>query len=192
MASVEIVAQAVWLMLPAYVANMSPVVLGGGTPVDLGRSWRGRRLLGDGKTWRGLAGGTLSGLGMAAVLHYVAPLSGNVLSDFGSGPAWIVIGLALAAGALLGDLVKSFAKRRLGIARGHRWFPMDQLDFVLGAWLLAWAVSEYAVQAGHATSNWFLGFFTPGVIVVVLILTPLLHLGTNALGHKLGTKEVPW
>ncbi|HEX5285728.1 MAG TPA: CDP-archaeol synthase, partial [Polaromonas sp.] len=31
-----------------------------------------------------------------------------------------------------GDSLKSFFKRRLGIAPGQRWIPFDQLDFILG------------------------------------------------------------
>ncbi|HDS59894.1 MAG TPA: CDP-archaeol synthase, partial [Thermoplasmatales archaeon] len=41
--------EAVWLVLPAYLANASAVVLGGGTPIDFGKTWRDKRLLGDGK-----------------------------------------------------------------------------------------------------------------------------------------------
>ncbi|HUU07508.1 MAG TPA: CDP-archaeol synthase, partial [Thermoplasmata archaeon] len=41
-----------WLMLPALIPNPAAVLVGGGTPMDLGRTWRGRRVLGDGKTWR--------------------------------------------------------------------------------------------------------------------------------------------
>ena len=47
-----ILAQAFWFMLPAYVANPTAVVFGGGRPIDAGRVLRdGRRFLGDGKTW---------------------------------------------------------------------------------------------------------------------------------------------
>src|SRR5256886_10801535 len=54
--------QALWFFLPAYVANPMAVVFGGGTPIDFGRTLRdGERLFGDGKTWRGLVGGTLAG-----------------------------------------------------------------------------------------------------------------------------------
>src|SRR2546422_10015344 len=53
---------AFWFLLPAYVANPMAVVFGGGTPMDFGRALRdGRRILGDGKTWRGVARGGRSG-----------------------------------------------------------------------------------------------------------------------------------
>ncbi len=47
-----------YFMLPAYVANMMPVfarkipILG--SPIDMGKRYRGFRLLGKKKTWRGL------------------------------------------------------------------------------------------------------------------------------------------
>ena len=42
----------------------------------------------------------------------------------------------LAVGALLGDLVKSFFKRRFGKERGSKWPVADQYDLVVGAFVL--------------------------------------------------------
>src|SRR2546426_2043485 len=69
--ALEAIPQALWFFLPAFVANPMAVVFGGGTPIDFGRTLRDReRLFGDGKTWRGLLGGTLAGafLGLAFAL----------------------------------------------------------------------------------------------------------------------------
>ena len=42
---------AILFIIPAYVANSIPVVMGGGPPLDGGRMWKdGKRILGDGKT----------------------------------------------------------------------------------------------------------------------------------------------
>ena len=71
------IATALWAMGPAYVPNNAAVLAGGGDPIAGGRAWRGRRLLGDGKTWRGSAAGTLAGVALALVLNpVVAPASG--------------------------------------------------------------------------------------------------------------------
>src|SRR3989441_8052811 len=60
--ALEAIPQALWFFLPAFVANPMAVVFGGGTPIDFGRILRdGERLFGDGKTWRGLLGGPVSG-----------------------------------------------------------------------------------------------------------------------------------
>src|SRR2546425_5825292 len=60
--ALEAIPQALWFFLPAFVANPMAVVFGGGTPIDFGRILGDReRLFGDGKTWRGLLGGTVLG-----------------------------------------------------------------------------------------------------------------------------------
>lgn len=185
-------AQALWLMGPAYVANMSAVKVGGGAPMDGGRVMAdGRRMLGDGKTWRGfLLGGLLGTLtaGLGAVL---APMLGGAVTDFG-GPAWPLIGIGLAFGALLGDAGKSFLKRRVGLDRGASWMGPDQLDFVVGAWLLVLLTGQAAVALGLAPTNWLLTALSLEVALMILIVTPALHLATNWLGHRFGHKEVPW
>ncbi|MGQ0536989.1 MAG: CDP-2,3-bis-(O-geranylgeranyl)-sn-glycerol synthase [Methanobacteriota archaeon] len=181
-----LVPQAIWLMLPAYVSNMSPVVVGGGRPIDGGRLWKdGRPILGPGKTWRGLLGGSLAGGLTGLVLHATAhsgPLSPLLLSSFGSAPHAFGLGLALGAGALVGDSVKSFFKRRKGLERGAKWPIADQLDFVAGAWVFA-VVADY---------GWFVSEFTWPMLVFVALFTPAAHLAVNVVGYWLGLKKVPW
>ena len=176
-----VVGTAVWAMLPAYIPNNVAVVAGGGRPIDGGRTWGGRRLLGDGKTWRGTAAGVVAGALVAVVLNavgsLVAPAVGFVLPQF---PGAAV--LALPAGAMLGDVVASFAKRRTGRERGAAFPVVDQLDFVAGALLLT----------ALAAPTWFASTFTLPVVVVVVLLTPLLHVGTNVIGYALGLKAEPW
>src|SRR5256885_14404478 len=60
--ALEAIPQALWFFLPAFIANPMAVVFGGGSPIDGGRSLSdGQRIFGDGKTWRGLIGGTFPG-----------------------------------------------------------------------------------------------------------------------------------
>ena len=52
-----------WYLLPAYIANTVAALVGGGSPIDGGNNWNdGERILGDGKTWKGLIGGTIGGV----------------------------------------------------------------------------------------------------------------------------------
>jgi len=65
---------AIWFGLPAWIANASPVLGGGGRAIDGGRFYRdGRRILGDGKTIRGfivgIIFGVLTGLGQMLALE---------------------------------------------------------------------------------------------------------------------------
>ena len=177
---VETVAVAIWAMLPAYIPNNVAVLAGGGRPIDGGRTLDdGKRILGDGKTWRGTAFGTAAGVAVALLLNQLHPfLSGVVVAD----PFPIAAAVSLAFGAMLGDILASFVKRRTGRQRGAAFPGVDQLDFV---------VVSLTVTLIAAT-GWFLDTFTLPVIVTVLVLTPLLHVTTNAAAYALGLKDEPW
>lgn len=197
--------QALWLFLPAYMANMAPVFAMKLLPrwnarMDGGRTWKdGRPMLGAGKTWRGLAAGTLVGA-LTALAQSTIRATDVDFSDMAyswSGGAWgpTVVGLALGAGAILGDATKSFFKRRTGREGGAPWIPFDQLDFVAGGLLvlgLAFlALEPLAAQSG----NWFwqeFGGTNWPRLLVILLATPLLHFLVNVIGYKLGMKKVPW
>lgn len=181
MALVETVVTALWAMLPAYVPNNAAVVFGGGPPLDGGQTMDGRRILGDGKTWRGTVGGWGVGILVALVLNALRPAVSDAvgisLPSFPLGAA-----IALPLGAMLGDIAASFLKRRTGRERGAPFPGVDQLDFVVGALVLALV----------AAPTWFLETFTLAVLLVVLVVTPLLHVGTNALAYVLDLKDEPW
>jgi CDP-2,3-bis-(O-geranylgeranyl)-sn-glycerol synthase len=175
------VATAVWAMLPAYVPNNAAVLVGGGRPLDGGRTVGGRRLLGDGKTWRGTAGGWAAGIALAVVLNWLrAPAAALVGVSLPAFPAGAVVGLPL--GAMAGDVAASFLKRRSGRRRGAPVPVLDQLDFVGGALLVVVVLAP----------GWAVATFTLPVLLAVVVLTPLLHVGTNAAAYGLGLKEEPW
>jgi CDP-2,3-bis-(O-geranylgeranyl)-sn-glycerol synthase len=179
MAVVETVVTALWAMLPAYLPNNVAVVAGGGRPIDGGRTWGGRRILGDGKTWRGTAVGVTVGALLAVGLNEVRPadLLGATVPEFP-----IAAAVALPAGAMLGDIAASFLKRRTGRERGAAFPVVDQLDFVVGALALG----------AIAAPEWFGDTFSPDVVLAVVLITPLLHLGTNLIAYLLGLKDEPW
>ena len=170
---------ACWIMLPAWLPNPIAALFGGGRPIDGGRVLRdGYRVLGNGKTWRGFAAGVLAGLAIGAVeiavQGYPLPVPLPVLTPLAV--------LALAAGALLGDMAKSFFKRRLGKDRGAAWPVVDQFDLVVGAFVLL-ALLE---------PGWIAANVTLPILVFILILTPLLHRVMNLIGYAAGIKEEPW
>ncbi len=181
MSVIGVVVTAFWAMLPAYVPNNAAVVVGGGPPIDGGRTWDGKRLLGDGKTWLGTAGGWLAGvllaLGLNAAHDSAVDVLGVAVPEFPLAAA-----LALPLGAMLGDIVASFLKRRTGRDRGAPFPGLDQLDFVVGALVLTFL----------AAPSWFLATFTLPVLVVVVVMTPVLHVGTNVGAYLLGLKDEPW
>jgi len=97
----EILIKVLWLTLPAWVANSAaidvsalPILKNYTTPVDFGRSWRGKRILGDGKTWRGLICGTIAG-----------GICGLMQANYGTPDlpeTSMALGLAMGFGALMG------------------------------------------------------------------------------------------
>jgi CDP-2,3-bis-(O-geranylgeranyl)-sn-glycerol synthase len=126
------------------IANLAPILATRlcrarwAMPLDRGRLLRdGRPLFGEGKTLRGLAASLLCTAAAAPLLGLGVPL-----------------GAAIAAAAMAGDLLASFAKRRLGLAPHARSFGLDQLPevllpiLVLHPWLgLDWPASCAVVVA---------------------------------------------
>ena len=180
-----IVVGAIWFILPAYVANMVPAILHRffgkyNFPVDFGKGFfDGRRIFGDGKTWNGLVFGILAGglVGLLQAYAFGVPQGPGIGAGQING---LKFGFILGAGALFGDLVKSFFKRRLNFERGKMWFPFDQIDFILGAFLF------YAIFYG-----WH-GPFVKWNLATLLVLTPILHLAVNRIGFVLKLKKEPW
>jgi CDP-2,3-bis-(O-geranylgeranyl)-sn-glycerol synthase len=182
----EVVLTALWAMLPAYIPNNAAVLAGGGRPIDGGRTLGDSRLLGDGKTWRGTAVGWTAGALLALALNAIRPDATDVLgAPVPEFPLAIVVALPL--GAMLGDIGASFLKRRTGRERGAPYPGVDQLDFVVGALLLAAVVDLLVVSP-----SWFFETFTVPVLTVVVVVTPLLHVVTNGIAYVLGLKDEPW
>ncbi len=155
-------------LVPALAANGAPVLLTyRGTPIDGGHKFLdSRRILGDGKTWEGFATGLLYG----AVLAYIISMALHNLALF-------VAGVASSAGAMVGDMLGAFIKRRLGIERGAPAPVLDQLDFYSGA-LVALYLSGFIVD--------------PATAALMAPLVLLLHRATNIAANKLRLKPVPW
>ncbi len=168
-------ASSLLFILPAYFANSSPVIFGGGKRVDFGKTFSdGRRVFGDGKTWQGLLGGIAVGTLVAIIL--ALPFSGNLFVPELAFRQKVIVGLLLSCGTMAGDLLGSFLKRRLGIPQSSQHEFFDQLLFLGGALFFASPV-----------------FLPPVETIVFLIgVTYILHKLFNYLAHKLKLKKVPW
>ena len=181
--------QGLWLMVPAYLPNSAAAFFGGGGPVDFGKNWKdGKRILGDGKTWRGTIGGILAGIFIGILqIGILYPFDIKVLGSFGDDPLQIFIVLfCLSFGSLLGDAIGSFIKRRIDIEKGAKAPILDQYDFLIGTFLLL-ALFQW---------RWLYDNFFNGLHIIALVsllsATWFLHRGVNIIGYKMGTKEVPW
>jgi len=188
----EIIAQAFWIIIPAYVANGCAVLVGGGKPIDFGKKCKdGKRILGDGKTWRGLLVGTFLGMTVGFALStgaiYIDQWGyGYIgLTDFYRFPYMIVIIFSICFGALMGDISESFFKRRIGRERGEDWIPFDQIDFLLGALILSFILAGILQVTNQTENNWFSDNLTIWHILFLLVITPLFHFLGNLL-HRMG------
>lgn len=157
------------LMVPCYVANAFPVVVARLVkrrhPLDFGRKFiDGRRVLGDGKSIEGFVAGILSG-----------SLAGWFMSLWGTGS--LPGAAVLSVGTMLGDALGSFVKRRLGLERGAPVPLLDQLAFLLTAMLLYW---------------FFIDTINFVIAVILVIITPPIHMISNFFAYKLGLKSEPW
>ncbi len=147
------------LFFPSYVANSTPVVLGGGPPVDGGASWTdGKPILGANKTIRGTISGILAGT-------LIGLLQGNLIG-----------GVAQSTGAILGDLLSSFYKRRRDYPPGSSMPIIDQLDFIIMAVILS-----YPFQATDLAAA-----------LTIMVITVPIHYGTNYVAWLLKLKKNPW
>ena len=190
-------AQAFWIILPAYIANASAVLVGGGIPIDFGKTWKdGRRLLGDGKTWRGLLIGTLMGMIAGFGLSIGAKFINQTefayigLTDFTGFPLMIPIIFSICFGALMGDIIESFLKRRVGKNRGEDWIPFDQLDFILGVLFFSFITAGFLQIMGLTYYNWFIKNFSIWHIIFLLIVTVFFHMLSNFIFRKIKSKSM--
>ncbi len=136
---IEILIESLWLSLPLYVANMTPVFIKGvslfSAPIDLGHTFGGKPIFGPHKTYRGLFFGTLGAIAtvylqLVLVEHYELVREYSLIAY--ADVSWFVLGALFGAGALCGDLVESFFKRRVNIKSGRSWLFFDQIDYVIG------------------------------------------------------------
>ena len=176
---------AVWFGLPAWIANATPVLGGGGRAIDGGRCYSdGRRILGDGKTIRGfivgIIFGSLVGLGQMLAAPYLHPLLAQFVTVTPEMELVLYMQLPVAIlmsfGALTGDIVGSFIKRRVNVKSGNPSPFMDQLGFILMALIFAYPLIQPE----------------PIYVVILILVTLGIHWISNVLGYLLGLKKNPW
>ncbi|MFX0106951.1 MAG: CDP-2,3-bis-(O-geranylgeranyl)-sn-glycerol synthase [Candidatus Hodarchaeota archaeon] len=174
-----------WMGLPAWIANATPVIFGGGKPIDGGRVLSdGRRLLGDGKTIRGFFAGVLWGTLTGVIQFLSAPYILPVMSQYVvvtpemEKILFMTIPLAvlLSFGALFGDIVGSFLKRRVDLRSGGPSPVLDQLGFIIMALIFAYPLLQPSYP----------------YVLVLVFMTLGIHWFSNALGYLLGFKKNPW
>ena len=204
-----------WLYLPGFLANTYAMMWGkwlpktgyGPWPIDGGRNWKdGNRILGDGKTWNGLIGGSLtSGLmSMLIVLQmgeptaisetgatvFIHPLTGFEGSWWDTGSTLssaFILGTVLGFSCLLGDSAGSFVKRRRGLKReGEVSSKAPLLD------TLPFAIMVFAFGLLFLGDALISDTSLVLPMLIIIVITPILHRVFNIIGYKIGWKDVPY
>jgi len=165
--------QIFYLFLPAGIGNLVPPFAAiflpqYNQPLDFNRTFRGKRILGSHKTIRGIILGLIGGELMFLLQRalFTVPFFHNLsLIDYTTFP--IYFGAFAALGSLTGDAVKSFFKRQSNIKPGSSWFPWDQIDWVIGSFI----VSTFFIQP---TLKAFAAYLFAGLVV---------HLVTKVIGY---------
>lgn len=179
---------AIWFFVPVGFANIAPIIAQKisllrpfNAPIDMGWSWRGRRILGANKTWRGLIAGIIvATLTFWAQQTLVAHSNNSWIAAFPGGTPYaelptVLFGFLFAIGTLGGDAVKSFFKRQRNVAPGRPWPLLDQIGEILGAI----AVTMPLVN------------FSFGVYVGVAVIWVVVDFSASALAYRVGWKERP-
>lgn len=154
------------LLLLIVIANGAPVVATavcgdwGARPLDGGRVLAdGHRVLGDSKTWRGVLLSPLATGASAALLGLP-----------------VGVGVVVGVGAMLGDLLSSFAKRRLGVPSSGMMLGLDQIPETL--------LPLLAVADRFALTWPTIGWMVVGFAVLELGLSPVFY--------RLGIRNRPY
>ncbi|MFH1105855.1 MAG: CDP-2,3-bis-(O-geranylgeranyl)-sn-glycerol synthase [Candidatus Aenigmatarchaeota archaeon] len=170
---IDIIIPALWFIFPAYLANSSAAFFKGKTPIDGGRKFSDKQpIFGMGKTVEGFSFAVVAGTFVSYAQSVAYPLINmpNLIEMN------VALGFLLAFGAMFGDLCGSFIKRRMGMPRGAPAPLLDQLDFIFGAILFSTFVAPLNAE----------------MFMILIIITPIIHLMTNIFGYFWKIKKEPW
>ncbi len=156
-------------ILPALFANTVPVFIGGIGPIDFNKKFiDGRPIFGKNKTIGGYISATLAGgaIGIAIFLYF-----SNFFVNY---PLWL--GFLQGFGAMFGDSTGSFIKRRINLKPGGPLPLVDQIGFVIFAFIFC---------IPFVGLNWLW-------LSITSLGTILLHVIANTFAYKMGWKDVWW
>jgi hypothetical protein len=148
-------------------------------PLDGGATIRGRRILGDNKTWRG-AMAMFTGVFLATlILARTAWWSWIPLEVSSRSP--LLVGALLGIGTPLGELPNSFMKRQLAIDPGTQQRSIagvaisifDQGDFVVGIWLALLPIARLSLRD----------------TAIAFVAVVAVHSIVNVIGYAIGARK---
>ena len=165
---IELIFSCLWYLLPAALGNHNAscgdrLPLPGSVkkalakiavPIDGGAKWRKKEIFGQNKTWRGLVVGIVTGIfisGVQAFLFFNTDFFKRYSLVNYESVNFVLLGALMGGGALMGDLIESFIKRRLNKPPGKPWFPWDQVDWIIGSIVLSALIYAPPLSAAMVT-----------------------------------------
>lgn len=162
-----------WFFLPAYAANMAASLF----RIKFLDKPVSEKYLGSNKTYRGFFFGVLTAIIVSLIQRLFFNFSFfQKISYLDYAKNFLLIGFLLGFGALAGDAVESFFKRRWGISPGAKWFPFDQIDYTLGALLFVSFIWQPSLS----------------FILISIVFNLLGHIFINHLSFWLGIRRNKW
>ncbi|MDI6591916.1 MAG: CDP-archaeol synthase [Patescibacteria group bacterium] len=181
----QFILSCLYFFSPAYFVNMTPPLIKRvglfnflDKPVDFNRKFKGAPILGSHKTWRGVIFGILMGFLIVFLQAWLYPFSAIQkisLLDYSQINIFI-FGFLISLGAVFGDLIFAFIKRRLKLEPGARFLPFDQTNYVIGAFIFLQPILK----------------LNPSIWFTIFISTFFLHLIFNRVGYWLRLHKNKW
>ena len=181
----------VYFLVPAYFANMAPPLAKKfkifeflNTSIDNGKNFRDKRpIFGKNKTYRGFVVGIIGGIIGACLQIFLYNFDSfksiSIIGvDYTNVYLILLLGILMGFGAIAGDLVESFFKRRLNIDSGKSFVPWDQIDLVIGAYIFALPIVY-----------WYL---TWQIVIISIVISFFLHVITNHISFYLKIRREKW
>ena len=176
-----------YFFLPVYIANISPPLANRfgllkflKKPVDGKKKINNIRILGSHKTWRGVFVEIVNGIIIIYLQRWLYQFSffeAHSLLNY-QRENILLLGFLLSVGAVAGDLMSAFFKRRLKLKPGAKFMPFDQINYIIGAFILLSLFSDINLKI----FSW----------IIILFLTFFLHIVTNLAGYYLGLHTAKW
>ncbi|KPJ73690.1 hypothetical protein AMJ48_00615 [Parcubacteria bacterium DG_74_1] len=174
-----------YFFLPAYFTNMTPPLARKANlfnfldkDIDSGKKFLGQPIFGSHKSWRGAILGIGVGFSVALIQKYlyqfpavqrISLLNYEQINIF-------IFSFLISVGAVFGDLLFAFIKRRLKMEPGAKFIPFDQTNYVIGSAIFLTAILKIEII------TW----------ITLFILTFLLHITTNRIGYHLKLNRAKW
>ena len=181
----QFILSCIYFFLPAYFTNMTPPLLKRtglfnflAKPVDFGKKIGQNPILGGHKSWRGVIFGLIAGILIAGLQYwfYQFPFIQKIsLVDYRQINV-LFFGFLISTGAIFGDLLFAFIKRRLKMAPGARFLPFDLTNYVIGAFIFLEPFLK-------------LSYF---IWLTIFVLTFFLHRIVNHMGYWMGLHRNKW